>query len=115
THYHELTRLADSLPRLKNYSVAVKEWKDEIVFVRRVVEGAADRSYGIQVARLAGMPPTVVERARAILGGLESGEGLPRTAQMPEGVKEAPVDETRAAKPRARSDRDSGGQMDLFS
>ncbi|MBM3826355.1 MAG: DNA mismatch repair protein MutS [Verrucomicrobia bacterium] len=115
THYHELTRLADSLPRLKNYSVAVKEWKDEIVFVRRVVEGAADRSYGIQVARLAGMPPTVVERARTILGGLESGEGLPRTAQMPEGVKQAPVNETRTAKPRARSDRESGGQMDLFS
>ncbi len=115
THYHELTRLADSLPRLKNYSVAVKEWKDEIVFVRRVVEGAADRSYGIQVARLAGMPPAVVERARAILGGLESGEGLPRTAQMPEGVKEAPVNETRASRPRARSDRESGGQMDLFS
>ena len=52
THYHELTRLADSMPRLRNWSVAVKEWKDEIVFVRRVVPGAADRSYGIQVAQI---------------------------------------------------------------
>lgn len=57
THYHELTRLAGRLTRLRNWSVAVKEWNDEIVFVRRVVPGAADRSYGIQVARLAGMPP----------------------------------------------------------
>ena len=55
----------------------MKEWNDEIVFVRRVVPGAADRSYGIQVARLAGMPPAVVTRAREILSGLETGDGLP--------------------------------------
>jgi DNA mismatch repair protein MutS len=60
------------LPRLKNYSVAVKEWNDDIVFVRRVVEGAADRSYGIQVARLAGLPLTVIDRAKTILAQLES-------------------------------------------
>ena len=77
THYHELTRLAGRLARLRNWSVAVKEWNDEIVFVRRVVPGAADRSYGIQVARLAGMPPAVVTRAREILSGLETGDGLP--------------------------------------
>jgi DNA mismatch repair protein MutS len=64
THYHELTRLADTMPRLRNWTVAVREWQDEIVFVRRVVPGSADRSYGIQVARLAGMPPSVVARAR---------------------------------------------------
>jgi DNA mismatch repair protein MutS len=88
THYHELTKLATSCPRLRNWSVAVKEWQDEIVFVRRVVPGAADRSYGIQVARLAGMPPAVVQRAREILGGLEAGTGLPvsnqTVAQSPE-------------------------------
>ncbi len=72
THYQELTQLAKHLPRLKNYSVAVKEWNDEIVFVRRVVEGAADRSYGIQVARLAGLPLPVIERAKTILTQLES-------------------------------------------
>ena len=72
THYHELTQLAKTLERLQNYSVAVKEWNDEIIFVRRVIKGAADRSYGIQVARLAGLPSTVIERAKSILEQLEA-------------------------------------------
>ncbi len=72
THYQELTQLAQHLPRLRNFSVAVKEWNDEIVFVRRVVPGAADRSYGIQVARLAGLPLSVIERAKTLLAKLES-------------------------------------------
>ncbi|MDR0352652.1 MAG: DNA mismatch repair protein MutS [Opitutaceae bacterium] len=72
THYQELTQLEKHLPRLRNYSVAVKEWNDDIVFVRRVVPGAADRSYGIQVARLAGLPLTVIDRAKTILAKLES-------------------------------------------
>ena len=72
THYHELTQLAKTLERLENYSVAVKEWNDEIIFVRRVIKGAADRSYGIQVARLAGLPSTVIERAKDILERLEA-------------------------------------------
>ena len=72
THYHELTQLAKTLARLENYSVAVKEWNDEIVFVRQVIKGAADRSYGIQVARLAGLPTTVIDRAKTILERLEA-------------------------------------------
>ncbi len=72
THYQELTQLDKHLPRLRNFSVAVKEWNDDIVFVRRVIPGPADRSYGIQVARLAGLPLTVIERAKAILQKLES-------------------------------------------
>ena len=72
THYQELTQLEKHLPRLRNFSVAVKEWNDDIVFVRRVVPGAADRSYGIQVARLAGLPLTVIDRAKTILAKLES-------------------------------------------
>ena len=72
THYHELTQLTQTLPRLQNYSVAVKEWNDEIIFVRQVVKGAADRSYGIQVARLAGLPASVIDRAKDILGRLEA-------------------------------------------
>ncbi len=72
THYQELTQLDKHLPRLRNYSVAVKEWNDDIVFVRRVVPGAADRSYGIQVARLAGLPLSVIDRAKTILAKLES-------------------------------------------
>lgn len=71
THYHELTKLADSLPKLANFSVAVKEWDDEIIFVRQIIPGPADRSYGIQVARLAGLPSSVIDRAKAILDHLE--------------------------------------------
>ncbi len=72
THYQELTQLEKHLKRLRNFSVAVKEWNDEIIFVRRVIAGAADRSYGIQVARLAGLPLTVIDRAKTILSRLES-------------------------------------------
>ncbi|HTB80710.1 MAG TPA: DNA mismatch repair protein MutS [Opitutaceae bacterium] len=72
THYQELTQLEKHLSRLRNFSVAVKEWNDDIVFVRRVVPGAADRSYGIQVARLAGLPVSVIDRAKTILARLES-------------------------------------------
>ena len=72
THYHELTQLEASLSRLHNYCVAVKEWNDEIIFVRQVVPGAADRSYGIHVARLAGLPPTVLKRAQVLLEAFEA-------------------------------------------
>ncbi|HEU4786861.1 MAG TPA: DNA mismatch repair protein MutS, partial [Gemmatimonadaceae bacterium] len=74
THYHELTDLADALPGIANFHVVVREWHDDIVFLRKVVPGRSDRSYGIQVARLAGLPPPVVERAREILSGLEHDE-----------------------------------------
>jgi DNA mismatch repair protein MutS len=113
THYHELTRLADSMPRLRNWSVAVKEWKDEIVFVRRVVPGSADRSYGIQVARLAGMPPIVVQRAREILGGLESGSGLPAKAAMTQSIQASP--EIKKPKAPKSAEKPEGPQLDLFS
>ena len=74
THYHELTDLADALPSVANFHVVVREWKDDIVFLRKVVPGRSDRSYGIQVARLAGLPGSVVTRAREILNGLERDE-----------------------------------------
>jgi DNA mismatch repair protein MutS len=77
THYHELTELAQRLPRLKNFNVAVREWHDQIVFLRKIVAGGADKSYGIQVARLAGVPKEVVERAKQILGNLEESELTP--------------------------------------
>jgi DNA mismatch repair protein MutS len=72
THYHELTQLSNALHRLRNYTVVVKEWNDEIIFVRQVLPGATDRSYGIQVARLAGLPKSVIKRAREILERLEA-------------------------------------------
>jgi len=77
THYHELTELAARLPRVKNYNVAVREWNDQIVFLRKIVEGATDKSYGIQVARLAGVPKAVLERAKEILSNLEQSELTP--------------------------------------
>ena len=73
THYHELTRLAATLPRMTNLALRVTEWKGDLVFLHEVAPGAADRSYGVQVAKLAGLPSAVVERARTILAELESG------------------------------------------
>jgi DNA mismatch repair protein MutS len=77
THYHELTELAGRLARLRNYNVAVREWHDQIVFLRKIVLGGTDKSYGIQVARLAGVPKAVIERAKVILGNLEESELTP--------------------------------------
>ena len=74
THYHEVTDLAKTKSRVANYNVAVKEWNEQIIFLRKVVEGAADKSYGIQVAKLAGIPHSVIDRAREILETLERKE-----------------------------------------
>jgi DNA mismatch repair protein MutS len=74
THYHELTDLADATPGVVNYHVAAREWKDDIIFLRKIVPGRSDRSYGIQVARLAGLPASVINRAREILAALERDE-----------------------------------------
>jgi len=106
THYHELTELAQRLPRLKNFNVAVREWRDSIVFLRKIVEGGTDKSYGIHVARLAGVPREVLERAKVILGNLEESELTP---------------EGNVRQTRRQQDRDKlkqlapPPQMDLFS
>jgi len=71
THYHELTRLEGELPGVRNYNIAIKQWRGDIIFLRRLVPGPADRSYGIEVARLAGVPRAVVRRAGEILEELE--------------------------------------------
>ena len=105
THYHELTELASRLPRLKNFNVAVREWHDQIVFLRKIVEGGTDKSYGIQVARLAGVPKEVLERAKQILSNLEESELTP---------------EGNVRQPRRQQDREKlkllapAPQMDLF-
>ena len=72
THFHELTALAARLPRQVNATVRVKEWENDVIFLHEVVRGTADRSYGIQVAKLAGLPHSVIERARVVLAELES-------------------------------------------
>jgi DNA mismatch repair protein MutS len=85
THYHEMTELAVICKGVKNYNVAVKEWNDQIIFLRKIQPGAADKSYGIQVARLAGLPEDVIDRAKEILANLEASElnaqGKPRLAE----------------------------------
>jgi DNA mismatch repair protein MutS len=70
THYHELTDLADRFKGVKNLNVAVREWEDQVIFLHRIVEGGTDRSYGIHVARLAGVPKSVLDRARQLLSEL---------------------------------------------
>ncbi len=77
THYQELTELAARLPRLRNFNVAVREWRDQVVFLRKIVPGGTDKSYGIQVARLAGVPREVIDRAKVILNNLEESELTP--------------------------------------
>ena len=74
THYHELTALSETLPRVANWNVSVKEWNDEVVFLHRIVRGGADKSYGIHVARLAGVPTAVTERAKDVLSQLEASD-----------------------------------------
>jgi DNA mismatch repair protein MutS len=95
THFHELTALAATLPRLFNATVRVKEWQGEVVFLHEVVPGAADRSYGIQVAKLAGLPAAVIERAKVVLATLEA-EDL----ASPRGLEDLPL---FAAAPRSAS------------
>jgi DNA mismatch repair protein MutS len=84
THYHELTELALTKEGIKNFNIAVKEWNDEVIFLRKLIPGGTSRSYGIQVAKLAGLPQTVIERSQEVLKNLEAGEldeiGAPRLA-----------------------------------
>jgi DNA mismatch repair protein MutS len=84
THYHELTALAERLPRVHNFHVAVREWNDEIIFLHKVRPGGTDRSYGIHVARLAGLPERVLRRAAAVLKRLEEGEARSAPSRLAE-------------------------------
>jgi DNA mismatch repair protein MutS len=100
THYHELTALANTLEQASNATMSVKEWNDEIVFLHRVVPGAADRSYGIHVAKLAGLPQTVLERAQAVLQRLEGGE---RNASAKDLATDLPLFAAAPARPASYS------------
>ena len=117
THYHELTELEGLKPRVKNFNIAVKEWNENIIFLRKLVEGGTNRSYGIQVARLAGVPQKVIKRAKKVLSVIESdengdqknlgrrlGEGLPANGHS-----------KKARVPKKRAKKESGFvQMALF-
>ncbi len=104
THYHELAEISLVRDGVRNANIAVKEWGDRVIFLRKIREGTADKSYGIQVARLAGLPPEVLDRARAILANLEEGElgetGTPKLARP---------------RPGDRTPADDRAQLDLFS
>lgn len=101
THYHELTELELILPRVKNYNVSVKEWGDKIIFLRKIIPGGSDQSYGIQVARLAGLPKEVISRAKEVLTNLESDVLTPNR-------------EPKIARHQRASAQNSALQMDLF-
>jgi DNA mismatch repair protein MutS len=105
THYHELTELAVTLPSIVNLKMAVREWGDRVIFTHRVETGPSDRSYGIHVARLAGVPLPVVARAEEILANLErdeyGGDGLPRRARKTAGTPETTLRGTRPLFPPA--------------
>ncbi len=89
THYHELTALATALERVHNFNAAVREWGEKVIFLRKILAGRADRSYGIQVARLAGLPLTVIERARQLLAHFESDDSGP--SALPHTQETAPA------------------------
>jgi DNA mismatch repair protein MutS len=108
THYHELTALTHTCSAAKNYNVAVKEWNHQIIFLRKIIAGSAEKSYGIQVARLAGLPESVLKRAREILEKLEAGHPP---------NEESAAEETRAKAAKRKTGaavKPQGGQMSLF-
>lgn len=120
THYHELTELENTLPGVKNYNIAIKSRGDDLVFLRRILPGGADRSYGIEVAKLAGLPEAVVKKARTILRELESQSGktppllaAPREEQVSmEAISEAEViDRLRRAQPDAMTPIEAMGLL----
>jgi DNA mismatch repair protein MutS len=103
THYHELTELAKTHPRVKNFNVAIKEWEGEILFFHKLVPGGVSRSYGIQVAQLAGLPPSATQRAKDILARIERGESF--LAPSPSSAKR---------RGRREKGKESGLQLGLF-
>ena len=106
THYHELTELTRTYPGARNFNFAVKEWNEDIIFLRKIIEGGADKSYGIHVARLAGIPVEVIDRAREVLGNLE---------QQSLDIDDRPALARSTAKPREGEGRKAESiQLDFF-
>ena len=115
THYHELTELEMTRSGVRNYNVAVREWNEQIIFLRKIVKGGADKSYGIQVARLAGLPPEIIARAKEILSNLEqhelNAEGRPTLAEAPPPPKHG---KPRGKKAAEQAKAEMKPQMTLF-
>ena len=104
THFHELTQLGQRLNRLKNLTMRVADWNGEVVFLHEVVPGAADRSYGIQVAKLAGLPGSVVARAKHILSELEASD---RRAPVEKLIADLPLFSARLVAPKVEPKKDA--------
>ncbi len=113
THYHELTQLAASRPSLNNYNIAVREWNDRIIFLRQIVPGAADRSYGIQVARLAGLPDSIIARAKEILAALE-GQAVPSESETQVPPPAAAYESSPKKRNPSREDEEPPGETQLL-
>ncbi|MCW1924489.1 DNA mismatch repair protein MutS [Luteolibacter arcticus] len=109
THYHELTDLANTRAAVANFNVAVREWNDEIIFLRKILPGAADKSYGIQVARLAGLPKPIIERAKSILSHLELNSAKPDAKKQGPKAKNMKQGQDQDGMPAANAP-----QLDLF-
>jgi len=107
THYHEMTALAARLEGVSNATVAVKEWQGEVVFLHEVHKGAADRSYGVQVARLAGLPEVVIDRAKVVLEALEKGEREGKGSKTATIIDDLPLFSASARNPSKAPDHDS--------
>jgi len=112
THFHELTALADDFPGVKNYNVAVKEWKDEIIFLHKIIPGGTDDSYGIYVAKLAGVPPRIINRAKQILTRLEMQGNLKENLTAAGAELQMPLF-SGDGDPAAQEIRDTLAAMDL--
>jgi len=104
THYHELTALARSRPGVQNYNVAVREWNDQVIFLRKIVAGAADKSYGIHVARLAGLPDEIIARAKVILAHLEANAASPESGTASSSAKPRRASKARTEAAPAEDD-----------
>lgn len=121
THYHELTALSASRKAVENYNVAVREWNEEIIFLRKIIPGTADKSYGIQVARLAGLPANIINRAKAILSHLEENASKPETEETASSGKLKTSSKAKAKKNQSNEKeipldlpKVKKAQMDLF-
>ena len=112
THYHELTELENKVPGVKNYNIAVKKRGDNITFLRRIVPGCADGSYGIEVAKLAGVPSSVVERAKAVLKEIEEQQGVP-VSVYPDSVPSSEPDQLSFASGGEQSIREKLREIDI--
>ena len=104
THYHELTALSATLPRMFNATVRVKEWQGDVIFLHEVLPGSADRSYGIQVARLAGLPQPVIARAKAVLAKLEAQDRGQTTRALADDLPLFAIPSHAPSEPAPRSD-----------